>query len=29
MPEKDWLDYLAAIGSALTPLLVLGLSGVG
>ena len=27
--EKHWIDYLAAIGSTLTPILVLLLTGIG
>ena len=29
MPEKDWLDYIVAIGTVATPILVLVLTGVG
>jgi len=29
MEEKDWVDYLVAIGSIATPILVLVLTAVG
>lgn len=29
MPEKDWLDYVVAIGSIATPIFVLALTAVG
>lgn len=29
MPQNDWIDYVVAIGSIATPILVLALTGVG
>ena len=29
MPEKDWIDYVVAVGAVATPLLVLVLSAIG
>ena len=29
MPEKDWIDYVVAVGTVATPLLVLALTAIG